>query len=84
MCSSDLTKRRGLLNLENELTPKPTTVSGRMGFAAFAMNIQDAILKDDTPKKSLIEQQRTNGVLKDIRILLEKDKKMVAGGFPEE
>ena len=78
------TKRRGLLNLENELTPKPTTVSGRMGFAAFAMNIQDAILKDDTPKKSLIEQQRTNGVLKDIRILLEKDKKMVAGGFPEE
>ena len=49
---------RGLKRLQKQIEQPTTQITGRMGFAAFGMAIQDALLKDDTPKKTLKELER--------------------------
>ena len=59
-------RQRGLTGLKDQLKPEDSSVSGRFGFAAFGAAIQDALLKDDVPKRTLAEAKLHTASLKSI------------------
>lgn len=75
-------RQRGLRGLRGRVQ-QPDQISGRFGFAAFGAAIQDALLKDDTAKKSLREQQRTNAFLEFIDSKLAKPLEVKGVALPE-
>ena len=76
-------RQRGISGLQTQMGGQSTQISGRMGFAAFGMAIQDALLKDDTAKLSLKEQQRQTKLQEMMARSLENPPTRNAG-FPEQ
>jgi len=71
MISPEMAQRgvQGLAERMKSQGPQTTEISGRMGYAAFANSIQDAILKDDTPKMTLAEARKHTTTLGNLETL---------------
>jgi len=62
---------------------EPAMVSGTMGYAAFGAAIQDAILRDNTPKIQLQETKKQTGIQERTARAVEQLAKKEPGGLPE-